>query len=180
MGHRKEELFKLQVFQETISTYYMYPLRIYKNNCYQNFLDEIINNDDLEKLRYHLSQTKNTSIDEVITKLKNKIKNEPKSIQEDSELYKLLDKYAEKLIEYMWETHPSNSLTFIRQVKEDRRIWIFLMIYDLFPCEFIDDKFENLYITKCLINMKSIYIKLNEEYTLSVGRLFSTIMLPKN
>jgi hypothetical protein len=47
------------------------------------------------------------------------------------------------------------------------------MIYDLFPQQFIDDNFDTCYITKCLIDMKSIYIKLSDEYTLSIGRLFN-------
>jgi len=172
MVNRKEELFQLQVFQEVVSTLYMYPLRIYKNDCYENFVYKIINSFDFEKIHQCLSPTSKVSRDEIITLLKKKIKHEPETLNENSELYKLLDKYAEELREAMWETHPSNSLTFVRQIKENRRIWIFLMIYDLFSKEFIENNFAKTYMTTCLLDMKSIYIQLNAQYTLSIGRIF--------
>ncbi len=167
-----ENRFKLQVFQQTISTLYGYPLRIYKNDCYEQFRKKLSTNNQIEKLYELLNVEQACDFDELIITLKLKIKENPCFIDEDSELYNLLEKYAEDLREYMWETHPSNSLTFTRELKENRRLWIFLMIYDLFSQEFIDEKFIALYSSKCLIDMQSIYMKLNDHYTLSVGRFF--------
>lgn len=173
LNSEKENLFKLQVFQQTISTLCMYPLRIYKNSCYKEFGKEINSNNDLEKLHDLLGLSKPISFEKVISYLKIKIKEEAQSVDEESDIYILLESYAEQLREYMWETHPSNSLTFTREVKENRRLWLFLMLYDLFPKKFIDQNFQEPYFSRCLIDMQSIYVKLNDKYTLSIGRLFT-------
>ncbi|MCK5853683.1 MAG: sensor histidine kinase [Sulfurovaceae bacterium] len=171
----EENLFKLQVFQQSLSTLYMYPLRIYKNNCYEHFYNEISHNGDLQKL-YTLLMPNEPFLNEphqLIKKLKKEIKENPKKINEESEIYKILNNHSEKLRDYMWETNPSNSLTFVREVKSSRRLWLFLMIYDLFSKDFIDNNFKKPYQVKCLIDMQSIYIQLNKTYTLSIGRLFT-------
>jgi len=172
MDNRKENLFKLQVFQQTISTLYMYPLRIYNNNCYEKFQEILLYSNDMKKLHELLLPQQAFTPDNIINALQRRVKENPKSIDEDSEIYKLLDAYAEKLRIIMWETHASNSLTFTREIKGNKRLWIFLMIYDLFTKEFIDKNFEKPFLTKCLIDMQNIYIKLNEQYTLSIGRIF--------
>ncbi len=172
MDNRKENLFKLQVFQQTISTLYMYPLRIYNNDCYQKFQEEMLHKNDIQKLHNLLHPNQPFNPRNIINALQVRVKKNPQSIDESSEIYKFLESYAEKLREIMWETHASNSLTFTREIKGNKRLWIFLMIYDLFTKEFIDENFEEPFLTKCLIDMHSIYIKLNEQYTLSLGRIF--------
>jgi len=170
--NRKEDLFKLQVFQQTISTLYMYPLRIYNNSCCEKFHQEMLYKNDIRKLHKLLLPNRPFNPHAIIEALQKRVKENPQSIDEESEIYKLLESYAEKLREIMWETHASNSLTFTREIKGNKRLWIFLMIYDLFTKEFINENFEEPFFTKCLIDMQSIYVKLNEEYTLSIGRFF--------
>jgi signal transduction histidine kinase len=172
MDNRKENLFKLQVFQQTISTLYMYPLRIYNNDCCEKFQQEMLYKNDIRKLHNLLLPNQPFNPHDIIEALQKRVKDDPQSIDEESEIYKLLESHAEKLREIMWETHASNSLTFTREIKSNRRLWIFLMIYDLFTKEFIDENFEEPFMTKCLIDMQSIYVKLNEKYTLSIGRIF--------
>jgi putative methionine-R-sulfoxide reductase with GAF domain len=173
MQNRKEDLFKLQVFQQTISTLYMYPLRIYKNDCYDRFEETLLHAQDLQKLYELITPNKSFDFKILIKNLKNIIKENPKIISLDSEVYKILDHHSEKLREVMWETQASNSLIFTREIKDDKRLWIFLMIYDLFSKEFIDKNFETPYSRKCLVGMQELYIKLNTEYTLSIGGLFT-------
>lgn len=173
MQNRKEDLFKLQVFQQTISTLYMYPLRIYKNDCYDRFEEELVKNQDLQKLYELLTLKKNSNFNTLINILKDTIKKNPQSIFLKSEVYKILEKNSEELRESMWETQASNSLIFTREIKGDKRLWVFLMIYDLFSRDFIDNNFEKHYSRQCLINLQELYIKLNEEYTLSIGGLFT-------
>jgi len=168
----QENLFQLQVFQQTISTLYMYPLRIYKNNCYMDFKDKINSNHEMKKFCELLNLDDNSTFDEVMVQLKYIIKNNPSSVHEESELYKFLENYAQDMKNYLWETHPSNSLTFTRELKENRRLWIFLMIYDLFSLEFIEENFKEFYSTNCLIGMHTMYMKLNDVCSLAIGRFF--------
>ena len=135
--NRKEDLFKLQVFQQTISTLYMYPLRIYNNSCCEKFHQEMLYKNDIRKLHKLLLPNRPFNPHAIIEALQKRVKENPQSIDEESEIYKLLESYAEKLREIMWETHASNSLTFTREIKGNKRLWIFLMIYDLFTKEFI-------------------------------------------
>jgi len=171
--NNKENLFKLQVFQHTISTLSMYPLRIYKNNCYDKFQEELTGRDEIKRLHKLLLPDSSFDFHLVFEKLKEIIKKSPQSISLESEVYQILEFCSEKLLNVMWETQASNSLTFTREIKGDRRLWIFLMIYDLFSKEFIAEHFESPYSRQCLIDMQSLYIKLNSEYTLSIGRLFT-------
>jgi len=169
----KEELFQLEVFQQTISTLYMYPLRIYNNNCYEKLKHEMMANDDIKKLHTLLLPNEDFDADKTINFLRKRIQENPRSIDINSDVYKILKFHAEKLRKIMWMTHASNSLTFTREIKSNRRLWTFLMIYDLFSKEFIDENFEEPFVTKCLVDMQSIYVKLNENYTLSIGRIFT-------
>jgi len=173
MQNRKEDLFKLQVFQQTISTLYMYPLRIYKNDCYAKFKEELVKNHELEKLHNLLTPNKTFNFNLLISTLKKVIKNTPQNISLESEVYKILKRNSEQLRKIMWETQASNSLIFTREIKGDKRLWIFLMIYDLFSKEFIAENFKKPYSRRCLINMQELYVKLNKEYTLSIGGLFT-------
>jgi len=173
MENNEEELFKLQVFQQTISTLCMYPLRIYKNNCCEKFQEEMFYQGDLRKLHKLLLPNNAFNPHQLIETLKKTIKNNPQKISPQSKIYKLLIPHAEKLRELMWETQASNSLTFIREIKGDQRLWMFLMVYDLFSQEFINEHFKMPYSYQCLVNMQSIYIKLNDHYTLTIGRLFT-------
>ncbi len=164
----KERNFRLQVFQQSLSTLYMYPLRLYKNSCYEVFLDVI--GENLKTIHQKLSPGELYEPQKAIEVLQKTIKENPKSI--DKELFELFEPYGEELIEAIWETKPSNSLTFVRDIKDNKRLWIFLMIYDLFPRDFIDCKFK-FYARDCLIGMRQIFVKLNSDYTLCVGRLFT-------
>ena len=168
---KKEELFKLQVFQQTISTLYMYPLRIYKNDCCEKFQEDMVKKQDIRKLHKLLTPNRPFDAHALIQILQKRVKENPKGI--DDEIYKLLESHAERLREIMWETRASNSLTFTREIKGDRRLWVFLLIYDLFPKAFIDKHFEEPYMRECLVDMQSIYVKIDERYTLSIGRLFT-------
>jgi signal transduction histidine kinase len=172
MDNKKENLFKLQVFQQTISTIYMYPLRIYNNDCCEKFQKEMLYQNDIRKLHQLLLPNQPFNPHHIIEILQKRVKEDPQSICSDSEIYKLLESHAERLKELMWETHASNSLTFTREIKSNRRLWLFLMIYDIYTKEFIDENFEEPFFTKCLIDMQSIYVRLNEKYTLSIGRIF--------
>ena len=171
--NKKENLFKLQVFQQTISTLYMYPLRIYKNNCYEKFQEAMINRSEIQRLHELLMPHKDFDFHLLFDTLKVIIKKSPQTIPLESEVYQILESCSEKLREVMWETQASDSLIFTREIKGDRRLWVFLMIYDLFSKEFINQNFEIPYSHQCLIDMQSLYIKLNDEYTLSIGRLFT-------
>jgi len=171
MMNREEELFKLQVFQQTISTLYMYPLRIYKNDCYEKFQEEILEDQEIEKFHKILLPNQTFDGDTLIETLQKKLKDDPRNI--DIRVYEFLESHVETLRKIMWKTHASNSLTFTREIKGDRRLWVFLLVYDLFPKAFIDKYFEKPYMRECLINMQSIYVKINEHYTLSIGRLFT-------
>ena len=130
--NKKESLFKLQVFQQTISTLYMYPLRIYKNNCYEKFQEAVINRNDIRRLHELLIPNRDFDFHELFDTLKLIIKHSPQSIPLNSEAYHILEGYSEKLREVMWETQSSDSLIFTREIKGDRRLWVFLMIYNLF------------------------------------------------
>ena len=165
----KERNFRLQVFQQSLSTLCMYPLRLYKNSCYEVFLNAI--GKDLETIHQKLCPNEPYEPKRIIEVLQKTIKENPKSI--DKELFELFEPYSEDLRESIWETKPSNSLTFIRDIKDNKRLWIFLMIYDLFPRDFIDKNFKELYKRDCLIGMRNIFVKLDDHYTLSVGRLFT-------
>jgi putative methionine-R-sulfoxide reductase with GAF domain len=168
----KEYLFRLQVFQQTISTLYTYPLRLYKNDCYGNFVKELEDSGDALKLHTILSSNKSYSIDQLMEDIKLHIKNTPDKSQK--EISDILEPYVEKLSSFMWETKASNSLTFTRDIKDNKRIRMFLMLYDLFKIEYIDTHFKEPYNCNCFIGMKNIFVKLTDEYTLCVGRLFTT------
>lgn len=171
--NKKENLFKLQVFQQTLSTLYMYPLRIYKNNCYEKFQQEMIHRSEIKRLHELLIPNRDFDFHALFDVLKRVIKQTPQTIPLESEVYKILELCSEKLRELMWETQSSDSLIFTREIKSDRRLWIFLMIYELFSKEFINKNFETPYRHQCLIDMQILYIKLNDNYTLSIGRLFT-------
>jgi len=167
----KEDLFRLQVFQQTLSTLSMYPLRIYKNDCYETFVDENSFGQVLPKIHTILNLAKPYSEEKVLEALKKKIKNNPQYVRK--RLYHLLERYGEDIRRSMWLTKPSNSLTFTRDIKENKLLWLFLMLYDLFPKKFMLEKFQEAYARDCLIGMRNIFINLSDDYTLSVGRLLT-------
>ncbi len=167
----KEYLFRLQVFQQTISTLYTYPLRIYKNNCQKNFTDELEKNGDAIKLHKVLSPNQKYNANQLILHLKNYISNNP-NVNSDK-IFTILKPYSKNLSNYIWEIHSGNSLSFTHDIKEDERIKIYLMIYDLYTKKYIDQHFTKPYNGNCFIGMKNIFIKLNEEYTICIGRLFT-------
>lgn len=173
MDKNKENLFKLQVFQQTLSTLYMYPLRVYKNNSYTEFKTLLERNGSMERLRQILFPDESLNSDKIIKTLQDRVKTTPQSIDSDSEIYQILKQNADDLRQLMWETQASNSLTFTREIKGDRRLWTFLMFYDLSPETFIDEYFNEPCNRACLIDMHSVYVKLDKRYTLSVGRLFT-------
>lgn len=62
------------------------------------------------KLHNFLSPNEEFNFYKLIIRLKERIKYDPQSIEEDSNIYKLLKSHAEELREIMWETQASNSL----------------------------------------------------------------------
>ena len=144
--NNKENLFKLQVFQHTISTLSMYPLRIYKNNCYQKFQEDLLCRDEIQRLHKLLMPDSSFDFHLLFEKIKEIIKKSPQSIPLESEVYQILEFCSEKLLNVMWETQASNSLTFIREIKGDRRLWFFLLIYDIFSQKFIKKHFNSPHI----------------------------------
>ena len=169
----KEDLFKLQVFQQTLSTLSLYPLHLYKNDCYEKFKDLLMKEDIGRRLSLLLLPDTIFDLDLLLVTLKEMIKNSPESLASNDEIYTILKPYFARLDGLMWETQSSNSLTFIQEIKENKRLWGFLMLYDLFSKVFIDENFETPYSRECLIGMESLYIKLDEIYTLSIGRMFT-------
>lgn len=167
----KERLFRLQVFQQTISTLSMYPLRLYNNNCYEQFVKDNNFQETLKLIHKKLNIQDSFDIDNSINIIKQKIQKNPKDIEKI--IYPLLEDLGEKLREDMWVTKPSNSLTFTRDIKENKILWFFLMFYDLFPKTFIDEHFKTPYQRDCLIGMRNVFVKLDEQYTLAVGRIIT-------
>ena len=171
MYTNKERLFRLQVFQQTISTLSMCPLRLYNNNCYEQFVGDSSFQEVLCSIHKILEIDEPFDIDNTIYIIKQKIKKNPKDMKKI--IYPLLENFGEKLRESMWLTKPSNSLTFTRDIKDNKRLWLFLMFYDLFSKEFIEENFKTQYQRDCLIGMRNVFVKLNENYTLSVGRILT-------
>jgi len=166
----KEQLFQLQVFQQTISTFYMYPLRVYKNDCYDRFVQHLNNKELFPILAKALDLNPTTSPSEILEFLRNTIKEEPSKIFSNEKLYQILEDESNYLRKFMWETQASNSLVFTREIKSHKPLWMFLMIYDLVSSSFIEENFSDVHATQCLLNMQIFYVKLNHAYSLSIGR----------
>ena len=102
----EEEQFKLQVFQQTISTLYMYPLRIYNNNCYKKF-EEIISINELKEINSELGlDSADISFKKTLNKLKQIIKHTPSKISIESKTYQILEKYENKIRGIIWKSQP--------------------------------------------------------------------------
>ncbi len=162
-----ERLFRIQIFQYTLSTLYMYPLRIYKNDCYENFFNAL--SEDSETIK-KLTTLLNTNRQQIIPSIKEALKSDP--LRYSQPICDILNSYSAKLRSFMWFTRHSNSLAFTRELKSNKALWLHLMLYALFDKRYIEKNFDKPKIEECLAEMKSIYIKLDRNYTIVIGRLF--------
>ncbi len=163
----RERLFRIQIFQYTLSTLYMYPIRLYKNDCYENFFNLLSQDEQTIK---RLTTLLNTDKKQIIPSIKKALKSDPLKYSEP--IYDILNSYSEDLRSFMWFTRHSNSLAFTRELKSNKALWLHLMLYALFDKEYIEQNFNIPHIEECLVEMKSIYVKLDQEYTIVIGRLF--------
>ncbi|CAA6813424.1 MAG: Unknown protein [uncultured Sulfurovum sp.] len=166
----KEYLFRLQVFQQTISTLSMYPLRLYKNSCYETFINDDGFQSTLKNIHNQFIKEKAFDSSRVLKFLKEKMKKKPREIEK--EIFVELGLFGDKLNKSMWATKPSNSLAFTRDIKENKKLWFSLMFYDIFSVDEIE-KFEQPFERECLVGMYNVYVKINKEYTLSIGRFLT-------
>jgi putative methionine-R-sulfoxide reductase with GAF domain len=163
-----EKAFELQIFQNALSAMYMYPIRLYKNDCYNAFEVLLFSDEVVCKKLCTLVGCQEKK--QLIPALQKALKSNPRKYYQP--IFDLLDQYSEVLLDLMWETKTSNSLVFTREIKSNRTLWLHLMLYDLLPKAYIDEYFQTPYLRKCLIDMNTVCIKLNEDYTVVVGRLF--------
>ena len=165
---KQEKLFRIQIFQYVLSTLTMYPIRLYKNDCYDNFVMMLKKDEVCMQKLCHLFDC--TDIGHIIPAMQNALKKNPSKYYK--RLYELLDQYSERLKRYMWKTKPSNSLVFTREIKSNRALWLHLMLYDLMPKDFIKSHFDQAYVHECLIGMKSVFIGLDDDLSIVIGRIF--------
>ncbi len=159
-----ERAFELQIFQNALSSICMYPIRLYKNSCYDNVRQMLSGDGEaMAKLRA-LSGAKR--YDEVISALQTLLKKDPRSYYPP--LCEILEPYSEALRTFMWETKPSNSLVFTREIKSNKTLWMMLMFYDLIPGEFIEKAFATPYLRRCLIDMNTVCVRLDARYSVVI------------
>ncbi len=164
----QERLFRIQIFQYTLSTLYMYPIRLYKNSCHKNFQNLLAKDTKtLEELQKLLPDSKNS---DMTNSIKEALKSDPLRYSEP--IFDILNRYSEDVRSFMWFTRHSNSLAFTRELKSNRVLWLHLMLYSIFDKKYIDNKFITPCVQECLIEMKSIYVKLTDDYTIVIGRFF--------
>lgn len=164
----KEHLFRLQTFQYVLSALHMYPIRLYKNDCYERFSQTLFQ--DTERVNKLKTLVACNSFDNLIPTIQKALKSNPKEL--NNLIFEILDLYSEDIRKYMWATKPSNSLVFTREIKSNRVLWLHLMLYDIFDNDFINTHFKTPYVKDCLIDMKTVYVQLNDSYSIVIGRLF--------
>ncbi len=165
---KQEKLFRIQIFQYVLSTLTMYPIRLYKNSCYNDFFEMISADETCVNNLCNLFSCTNSK--DVISTMQKNLKADPQKYYRP--LFDILNLYSENLKNFMWETKPSNSLVFTREIKSNRALWLHLMLYDLMQNDFIDSHFDQAYVHECLIGMKSVFIRLNDDLSIVIGRIF--------
>ncbi len=169
----EEKLFRLQIFQYGLSTLYMYPIRLYKNNCYEEFHKIISKNSKIiDKVNALLpADDLITDSKQLISRVKELLRSNPNKY--NRVLFEIFDEYGEELRKILWETKVSNSLMLTRELKANKMLWVLLMLHDLQRADYIDNNFKKPHVEDCLVQMKTVCLKLDDDCTIVVGRLFT-------